>query len=55
MSMDLSELTLIRLQTELENAIGFRNYYLTQNDFVQYEIWDSTLDDIITEIIKLGE
>ena len=55
MSLELSELTLIRLQTELENAIGFRDYYLKQEDFVQYNVWDTEVDSILDELIKLGD
>ena len=51
---ELSLLAIIRLDTELENAIGFREHYLNQQDLVQYAIWDQTIDDIITDIIKLG-
>lgn len=59
MKKELSELTIIRLQTELENAIGFREHYLkhyqqTGNN-IMFEYWDTTLDSIINEIIKLGE
>ena len=50
-----SELTLIRLQTELENAIGNREHYLMVQDYNLYNMWDEMVDDIITEIIKLGE
>lgn len=52
---ELNELAIIRLQTELENAIGFREYFLRQNDLHGFAIWDQTLDNIITEIINLGE
>ena len=52
---ELTELAIIRLQTELENAIGFREYFLRQNDLHGFAIWDQTLDNIITEIINLGE
>lgn len=58
MNKDLDELTIIRLQTELENAIGFREHYLehaqrTGNN-VMFEFWDTTLQNIIDEIIELG-
>ena len=52
---ELNELAIIRLQTELENAIGFREYFLRQNDLHAYATWDQILDNIITEIINLGE
>lgn len=58
MNKELSELTIIRLQTEMENAIGFREHYLkhaqlTGNN-IMFEFWDTTLDAIINEIIDLG-
>jgi hypothetical protein len=52
---ELSQLAIIRLDTELENAIGFRDYYLKQQDLILYNVWDQTVDDIITNIIKLAE
>ena len=52
---ELSELTLIRLQTELENAIGYREHYLHKEDYNNYHLWDEQVDEILTEIIKLGE
>jgi hypothetical protein len=50
---ELNELAIIRLQTELENAIGFREYFLRENDLHSYATWDQTLDDIINEIMNL--
>lgn len=55
MKNDLDTLAIIRLQTELENAIGFREHYLQLQDYNLYEMWDRILDDIITEIINLGD
>ena len=52
---ELSELTLIRLQTELENAIGHREHYLKKQEYNLYHLWDEQVDQILTEIIKLGE
>ena len=54
MNKELSELTIIRLQTELENAIGFREHYLTIGDYNLYHLWDEQLDNIIDEIRELG-
>lgn len=54
MSLELSEITLIRLQTELENAIGFREHYLKRNDIVQVIIWDNEIVDIIDQIVEMG-
>ena len=54
MNKDLCELTIIRLQTELENSIGFSEYYLKQNDYLQYHVWDLEIENILNEIIKLG-
>ena len=54
MNKDLNELTLIRLQTELENAIGNREHYLMVQDYNLYNMWDEMVDDIITQIISLG-
>ena len=54
MNKELSELTLIRLQTEMENAIGFREHYLKTGDFNLYNLWDEQLDKIIDDIMKLG-
>ena len=59
MSLDLSELTLIRLQTELENAIGFREHYLKHyqetGNIIFFIYWDTEMHEIIEEIIRLGE
>lgn len=55
MNKELCELTIIRLQTELENAIGNRDHYLSIGDYNLYHLWDETLQNIINEIIKLGE
>ena len=55
MNKELCELTLIRLQTEMENCIGHREHYLMIGDFNLAAMWDEQLDSVITEIIKLGE
>lgn len=54
MNKDLHELNIIRLNTELENAIGFRDYFLKKNDYNSYNVWDTELNNIIDEIINLG-
>ena len=54
MDKDLCELTLLRLDTELENAIGHRDYYLKRGDFKRYAIWDQEIETILDEIIKIG-
>jgi len=54
MSKDLSLLTLIRLDTELENAIGFREHYLKLDDFKLFAVWDQEVENILDEIIRLG-
>lgn len=54
MDKDLCELTLLRLDTELENAIGHRDYYLKKGDFKSYAVWDQEIETILDEIIKLG-
>jgi hypothetical protein len=51
---ELSELTIIRLQTELENAIGFREHYLRKQNFNLYHLWDEQVEQILDEIRKLG-
>lgn len=51
---ELSELTIIRLQTELENAIGHREHYLTIGDFNLYNLWDEQVEQILDEIRELG-
>ena len=55
MNKDLHELNIFRLQTELENAIGFREHYLMLQDYNLYNMWDKIVDEIIDEILKLGE
>ena len=58
MNKELSELTIIRLHTEMENAIGFREHYLKEaqrtGNRIMFEFWDTTLQAIIDDIIDLG-
>lgn len=55
MNKELCELTIIRLQTEMENAIGFREHYLKTGDVKLYNVWDQELDNIIDQILHLGD
>ena len=55
MNKELCELTLIRLQTEMENAIGFREHYLKIGDYNLYHLWDEELDRVINDIMTLGD
>ena len=48
-------MNIYRLDTELENAIGYREYYLKTNDIVNYAVWDQEIETILDEIIKLGD
>jgi len=55
MSKELSLINLIRLDTELENAIGFREAALKAQDICEYIVWDNEMNNIIKEIEMLGE
>ena len=55
MNKELSELNVIRLQTEMENCIGFMTHAQRTNDFNEYLRWDVELNNIIREIESLGE
>jgi len=55
MSKDLSFINLIRLDTELENAIGFREHALKTQNINEYIVWDNEMINIIKEIEMLGE
>lgn len=55
MNKEFSLINLIRLDTELENAIGFREAALKNQDINEYIIWDNELNNIIIEIESLGE
>lgn len=55
MNKDLHMLNLIRLDTELENAIGHRDYYLKINDIRNYAVWDQEVESVLDEIMNLGE
>ena len=54
MDKDLSVLTMIRLDTELENAIGHRDYYLKKDNYKLYAVWDQEVENVLEEIRKLG-
>lgn len=55
MSKDLCELAIIRLQTELENAIGFREHYLKTDQYTLYNVWDNEVSNILDDIMELGQ
>lgn len=55
MLKELNEMNIYRLDTELENAIGYREYYLKVEDHLMYAVWDQEIESILDEIIKLGE
>ena len=55
MLKELNEMNIYRLDTELENAIGYRDYYLRTNDYNKYAVWDQEIETILDEIIKLGD
>lgn len=54
MKNELNELTIIRLQTELENCIGNRDFYLKIGDYNLYNLWDEQLSNVLDEIRELG-
>ena len=54
MNKDLSELAIIRLSTELENAIGHRDCYVQVGDWNLVNMWDEQIENIIEELINLG-
>jgi hypothetical protein len=54
MDKDLYELNVIRLDTELENAIGHRDYYLKKDNYKLYAVWDQEVENVLEEIRKLG-
>lgn len=47
---DFCEITIIRLQTELENALGHREHYIRQQDFNRVTLWDQEVENILHEI-----
>jgi hypothetical protein len=55
MNKNLNELNIIRLETELENAIGNREAFLCGGDWNMVNMWQTIIDEIIEEIINLGE
>jgi hypothetical protein len=54
MNKDLNLLNIIRLETELENAIGNRDAFLCGGDWNMVNMWDEQIENIIEEIINLG-
>jgi hypothetical protein len=55
MSKDLSILTMIRLDTELENCIGKMTDAQRRNDFTEFLVYEQELQQIMNEIESLGE
>ena len=55
MSKDLSILTMIRLDTELENCIGKMVDAQRRQDFTEFLVYEQELQDIMQEIESLGE
>lgn len=55
MSKELSMMTLIRLDTELENALGFREHALKCDDWSEFLVWDNEVNNIVKEIESLGD
>jgi hypothetical protein len=55
MNKELSMMNLIRLDTELENAIGFREAAIRSEDMCEFIVWDNEVNNIINEIENLGE
>ena len=51
---DLSMEIVLRLQTELENAIETRECFLIGNDWNMVKLWDEQIDLIVKEIKDLG-
>jgi hypothetical protein len=54
MNKELSELAVLRLSTELENAIENRDAFLCGRDWNMVNMWDSIIDEIVDEIYTLG-
>ena len=55
MSKELSILTMIRLDTELENCIGKLADAQKRQDFVEFLVYEQELNDIMNEIKCLGD
>jgi hypothetical protein len=55
MNKELSMMTVLRLQTELEYAIEQREHFLKIDNFLMYEVWDQDVYDITNQIRRLGE
>jgi hypothetical protein len=55
---EISLMAIIRLDTELENAIGFRDHYLKRahdtGNYIMHDYYDSLINEIIEDIIQLG-
>ena len=55
MNKELSMMTVLRLQTELEYALEQREHFLKIDNFLMYEVWDQDVCDITNQIRRLGE
>lgn len=55
MNKELSLLTIIRLDTELENALGHYTHALKNNDLGELIVWDNEIASLLNEIEFLGE
>jgi hypothetical protein len=47
---NIKEMKMIKLLTDLENAIGFREHYRRLGDHNLYAMWDEIIDSIIDKI-----
>lgn len=52
---ELNELTMIRLDTELENCIGKMTDAQRREDFIEFLVYEQELQDIMNEIETLGD
>jgi hypothetical protein len=54
MNKELSELAILRLETELLNAIENRDALVCVGDWNMVNMWDSIIDEIVDEVKSLG-
>ena len=55
MNKELSLLTIIRLDTELENALGNFTHAMNTNNFTEMIVWENEMHNILNEIETLGD
>lgn len=55
MNKELSLLTIIRLDTELENAMGNFTHAMKTNNITEMIVWENELYTILNEIETLGD